>query len=100
MVKLPVNCAAGMVVELLLKYPPKGQPRKHKFLYWQGPLPNKGTERLAVRDMTKCLPEKLSAMLFCKGFSMQFISIGGKNSPSGICSNSSLLPLMPANFST
>ena len=37
--RFPVEKAAGIVAELLLKYPPKGQPLLHKLRNWHGPRP-------------------------------------------------------------
>src|SRR5215207_5081007 len=98
--RLPVRAAAGSVAELLLKYPPNGHPRLHRSRYIQTPRPSMGLVRLAEREITRFRPGYLDSTTPFMCDSRQLSSIGGKNSPSGICGSPSRLPLMPTNFST
>ena len=85
---------------LLLKYAPYGQPRMQRFRYWQPPRPLCGCVRFATRPMIIGRPSKLLAMRSFTCRSRQFISIGGRNWPSGNCGRPSRLPLIPAKRST
>src|SRR4051794_5031275 len=96
-VRLFVAPAAGSEADTLLKYPLNGHPLAQRSLYWQGPLPFKPFVRFAVRDIITCLLAYDDSTTFFKCFSAQFISIGGKNSPSGKCGMPSRLPLIPTN---
>ena len=54
----------------------------------------------AVRPMVRMRSSKFFASPSRKASSAQFISIGGRNFPSGSCGKPSACPLMPANSST
>src|SRR4051812_29112242 len=99
-VRLPVAAAAGSVAELAKKYPPNGQPRLHRSRYMQTPRPSIGLVRLAEREITRCRFDQRDSMVLFMCRSIQLSSMGGRNSPSGICGRPSRLPLMPTNFST
>src|SRR5690554_1517468 len=99
-VKFPVAAAAGIVELLLLKYPPKGQPLEHKFLFIQGPRPSHPLVKLATRAMVNTLLSPFRLIESAKCFSIQFNSISGKNFPSGRCDSPSFFPLTPIYDST
>src|SRR5680860_1205177 len=103
-VMFPVRSAAGRVEELLLKYPPNGQPRLQRLRYWQTPRPSKvafGSVMWAVRPMVTRRPSSnFSATDFFKSFSTQFRAIWGWNFPSGNCLSPKFSPLTPIYSST